>query len=111
MITIKMLRDEPIQTETVGLRILKKGEEYEIDDKNAQSLLGRGYAVLVVKNGKNKLERSELERMTVIDLRKLAEEHGIQDTKVLRKTDLLDALCPPAEDVEKEPEDEENEAA
>jgi len=95
MITVQMLRDEPIRTKEVDLRMLKKGEQYELDEQNANSLLGRGYAILVVKNGKKEtLDRAELEKMTVVDLRKLADEHGVQDVKLLRKTDLLDVLCP-----------------
>jgi hypothetical protein len=94
-----MLRDEPIRTKEVDLLTLKRGERYELDEQNAISLLGRGYAILIVKNGKKEtLDRAELEKMTVADLRKLADEHGVQDVKLLRKTDLIDALCPEPEE-------------
>lgn len=100
MIPVKLLRNEYIRTE-IGIRMLEKEHEYELDEKTAQSLLGRGYAILVVKNGrKETIDRLKLEKMTVVELRKLADSHGIQDVKLLRKTDLLDALCPPQEEIE-----------
>ncbi|HMM98569.1 MAG TPA: Rho termination factor N-terminal domain-containing protein [Anaerolineales bacterium] len=94
MITVKMLRDEPVVLPT-GAVWLKKDHEYDLDESNANSLLGRGYAVLVAKNGKGeRLERAVLEKMTVVELRKLAEEHGVPDVSLLKKGNLLDALCP-----------------
>jgi hypothetical protein len=90
-----MLKDEPIDLPT-GPRWLYKDQEYEIDERNAASLLGRGYAVLVVKNGKKEvMDRAVLEKMTVVQLRKIAEDNKVEDFHLLRKTDLLDVLCPP----------------
>ncbi|MCZ2078368.1 MAG: Rho termination factor N-terminal domain-containing protein [Bryobacterales bacterium] len=100
MITIKILRDEPVALPSGPVWLKKDGGEkgdgvYELDDQIANSLLGRGYAILVITNGKKEtLDRSVLEKMTVADLRKLADEHGVPDVSLLKKSNLLDALCP-----------------
>lgn len=98
---IKMLQSDSYQGPK-GILRFEKDKVYEgVDPKIISSLVGRGYAVVLPEGDESVpvdhvYDRDELARMTVAELRKLAAKANIPDYQLLRKPQLIDAICPPA---------------
>lgn len=95
---IRMLRSEPVMLPN-GAVWFHAGQEYpDVDEKTSSSLIGRGLAIQVLNGNHNEIvSRESLTDKTVQELKSMAEQAKIPGFKLLRKDDLIEALCPSAE--------------
>jgi len=93
LVQVVMLEDELVST-TRGPVRLTKGEKPWLEPWIASSLVGRGLAQYVVAEGSQSTVTipDNLTSRTVADLRKLAQEHNVEDYNFMRKGDLVAKL-------------------
>ena len=99
MKTVLMNSTEQMAT-SKGPQTLQKGKTYPVEDWIADSMIGRGFASLVVETEVSgeigvvaaAFTLDDLLEKNVAELRDLAKAHGIEGWKTLKKAELLDAL-------------------